>query len=64
MEIWETVLVNMKCDGVSEDDIVKKKVNIWCSHLKLKYNLVTLIISLILHLIMFTTWRSTIASVD
>ena len=27
MEIWETVLVNMKCDGVSEDDIVKKEVN-------------------------------------
>ena len=46
MEIWETVLVNMKCDGVSEDDIVKKEVNIWCSHLKLKYNLVTLALSL------------------
>ena len=46
MEIWETVLVNMKCDGVSEDDIVKKEVNKWCSQLKLKYNLVTLALSL------------------
>ena len=36
MEIWETVMVNIKCDGVSEDDIVKKEVNILVLSLEIK----------------------------